>query len=344
MNNISQSVNKKRTLKLHNSEKHPVCQLKRRIQDYFEGYAIYDNLSEVVTVQQNFDDLLFPKDHSARSPADTYYMDESQVLRTHTSAHQNDLLKMGHDRFLVTGDVYRKDTIDRTHYPVFHQMEGVRVLPKETDALLDLIETLEGLVTYLFPGRPYRILDDYFPFTDPSIQMEVAYNGAWVEVLGAGVIHPRILRNCNIEATGWAFGLGIDRLLLTYCNIPDIRYLWSEDTRFIDQFTNGLVQFQSYSKYPSISKDISFWVNHYQENGEGQWDRHNDFCEMAREAGEDLIEEILLIDKFRRDDRVSLLYRMVYRSPDRTLLHEEINEVQKVLRAVLSEKLHLALR
>ncbi|WP_121964645.1 hypothetical protein [Myroides sp. N17-2] len=344
MNNIPQSILDKRNLKLHNNKLHPICQLKEKIQLYFEGFTLVDNISEVVTLKENFDDLLVPLDHPARSMNDTYYMDAEHVLRTQTSAHQNSLLKQGYDKFIVTGDVYRKDTIDRTHYPVFHQIEGVKLLPKGSDALQDLKNTLEGLIQHLYPGKEYRFLDDHFPFTSPSIQLEVWQNGDWMEVLGAGVIHTQILDNCDIDATGWAFGLGLDRLLLSYCNIPDIRYIWSEDERFLSQFRSGLTQFKEYSKYPPVHKDISFWVADYKENREGNWDQYNNLCEIIREEAEDIIENISLLDKFSKDGKTSLAYRVSYRSNDRTLHNEEINEKQNRIRTVLATQFDIELR
>lgn len=109
----------------------------RRIELYFQRdaqvlgqppFQVFDNLPPIVTVEQNFDELLIPPDHVSRQPSDTYYVDDQRVLRCHTSAHQTALLRQGEDRFLVCGDVYRRDEVDSTHYPVFHQMEGVRVL------------------------------------------------------------------------------------------------------------------------------------------------------------------------------------------------------------------------
>ncbi|MFD2557111.1 PheS-related mystery ligase SrmL [Sphingobacterium tabacisoli] len=344
MNNIPKTINDKRSLKLHNNEQHPVCQLKHKIQSYFHDFTTFDNLSEVVSTKGNFDELLLPEDHPARSASDTYYLDSDQVLRTQTSAHQNELLKQGHKQFIVTGDVYRKDTIDRTHYPVFHQMEVVKILPKGTDALADLKETLSGLITYLYPGKTYRFLDDYFPFTDPSIQIEVYQDQEWMEVLGAGVVHPTILKNCSIDATGWAFGLGLDRLVLSYCDIPDIRYLWTTDERFINQFKEGLVPFREYSKYPPVYKDISFWVNNYRDNREGGWSMYNDFCEIIREEGTDLIEAVALQDRYEKGGRTSLSYRIAYRSAERTLSNEEINRIQQKIRDVLSQRFDVELR
>jgi len=168
-----------------------------------------DHLSPVVTIEQNFDSVLVPEDHVARDKKDNYYINKEMMLRAHTSAHQVDLLKSGLNAFLCTGDVYRRDTIDRSHYPIFHQMEGLRIFSKEelfdyaldinekdlfsngTDIRTDfkqerhsvdakilieknLKETLEALVKHLFgQDVEYRWIDAYFPFTHPSWEIEV---------------------------------------------------------------------------------------------------------------------------------------------------------------------------
>lgn len=165
-----------------------------------------------------------------------------------------------------------------------------------------------------------------------------------MEVLGGGVIQPKILENCNIKGTGWAFGLGIDRLLMSFCNIPDIRYLWSDDERFISQFKNGLTTFKVYSKYPPVQRDVSFWVNDFSENHEGLWSEHNNFCEIVRELGGDLIESVNVIDRFKKNEKVSLAYRIIYRSNDRTLLNEEINDIQENIRQQIAERFNIELR
>lgn len=122
---------------LHNQEGHPLCIIKEQIRDYFYRsslnkrgnplFSIYDNLSPVVTVWQNFDSVLVPGDHVSRRKGDNYYLNREFMLRAHTSAHQHELVNSGLDAFLVAGDVYRRDEIDATHFPVFHQMEGVRL-------------------------------------------------------------------------------------------------------------------------------------------------------------------------------------------------------------------------
>jgi phenylalanyl-tRNA synthetase alpha chain len=126
-NNVPDSIFSKLGMQLHRRDKHPIGILKNAIYDYFDSnysnkFEKFEDLSPIVTTKQNFDDVLVPADHVSRSLNDTYYVDSQTVLRCHTSAHQAELLRKGHSRFLVTGDVYRRDSIDSTHYPVFHQV------------------------------------------------------------------------------------------------------------------------------------------------------------------------------------------------------------------------------
>ena len=137
MSNVTESLLKKVESKLHLRKHHPLGMIKSSIENHMHGhyrsrhggctFAAVDNLSPVVTTEQNFDSLLVPKDHISRLKNDNYYINKSMMLRAHTSAHQRDLIKSGWDAFLVTGDVYRRDEIDKSHYPVFHQMEGVKL-------------------------------------------------------------------------------------------------------------------------------------------------------------------------------------------------------------------------
>lgn len=340
-NNITPTINSKIGKNLHNKINHPIEIIKRKIYNYFdENFQKFDEINPIVTIEDNFDKLLIPKDHPARSTSDTYYHDENHVLRTHTSAHQNKLLTDGHKNFLVTGDVYRKDDIDASHYPVFHQMEGVSVMDINQDVESELKKVLSGLIDVLFPGCEYRFNEDYFPFTSPSFEVEVMFHGKWLEVLGCGIIQPKILESCGLhDKKAWAFGLGLERLSMILFKIPDIRYFWTDDERFMNQFNSGdIIEFQPYSNYPTVTKDISFWVD--------ETFSHNDFCEIAREIGGDLIENVSNIDNFTHPitQKISKCYKIVYRSNDRTLTNEEINEIQNTIRSGIVEKLKIELR
>ena len=165
-------------------------------------------------------------------------------------------MRQGFTDFLVAGDVYRKDTVDKTHYPVFHQMEGVRTYSLEelkpfgvksiSEAKIvserDLKQTVENLARYLFGEVEMRWNPDSFPFTNPSLELEIFYNNEWLEILGSGVILDGVMINAgkNIEKeVGYAFGLGLERWAMKLLEIPDIRLFWTEDQRFRSQFSSG---------------------------------------------------------------------------------------------------------
>ena len=210
---------------LHLRDAHPIGIIRAKIQEYFVSlsqntgtdYKIFDAEDPIVTSEQCFDDLLIPPDHPGRAPNDTYYVTDSTLLRTHTSAHQSQHLRSGIDAFLCSGDVYRRDEIDATHYPAFHQMEGVKLMdhnlmggatgmsgeewlksPECEKVVLDLKSTLEGLMDHLFGSTtPKRWNGDFFPFTQPSFELEIYHNDEWMEVLGCGVIHEQVLGLSN---------------------------------------------------------------------------------------------------------------------------------------------------
>jgi len=321
-------------------------------------YEFFLGEDPIVTYKQCFDDLRIGPDHPGRSPSDTYYIDDRTLLRTHTSAHQSQHLAQGHERFLCAGDVYRRDEIDASHYPAFHQVEGVKLFPKVEEHALkgeewlqssectkikeDLKQTLEGLMDHLFgPGLEKKWSEDYFPFTEPSMECEILYNGEWLEVLGCGVIHTEVLDMAGVgDRRGWAFGLGLERLAMILFGIPDIRLFWSDDERFHSQFKAGqITKFKSYSKYPPCYKDIAFWLpeSDYVEN---------DFFELARGVAGDLVEKIDLTDEFTnpKTNKTSKCYRLTYRSMDRSLTDDEINALQSELRTKAQDELNLEVR
>jgi phenylalanyl-tRNA synthetase alpha chain len=343
--------------KLYKDPGHPLGILKNQIYSFFDTkypsiFTVYEDFPPKVTTTQNFDYLLIPKDHVSRTPSDTYYFDETHLLRTHTSAHQIEALRKT-NAFLITGDVYRRDEIDATHYPVFHQMEGVRIWnlndlgvkdyhEAQQKSLQDLKDVLERLTWFIFGhGAEIRWIEAYFPFTHPSLELEVFYQGNWMEILGCGVVERGVLKNAGKDenTVGWAFGIGLERWAMRLFEIPDIRLFWSKDPRFLDQFSEnkGITKFKPYSKYPLCYKDISFWI----EPGFVE----NDFYEVVRDIGGDLIERVQKIDEFtNKQNKTSICYRINYRSMDRSLTNEEIDEVQIKIRQQLPNKLPVQLR
>ncbi|XP_057515524.1 phenylalanine--tRNA ligase, chloroplastic/mitochondrial-like [Amaranthus tricolor] len=354
-NNVPDAIFTKLGMQLHRRDQHPLGILKNAIYDYFDAnysnkFEKFEDLCPIVSVKANFDDVLVPVDHVSRSYNDTYYVDSQTVLRCHTSAHQAELLRNGHTHFLVTGDVYRRDSIDSTHYPVFHQMEGVRVFSPDDwessglDAIAytsqDLKTCLEGLARHLFGAVEMRWVDTYFPFTNPSYELEIFFQDKWLEVLGCGVMEREILKsNAKPDNYAWAFGLGLERLAMVLFDIPDIRLFWSSDERFTSQFTKGQlgVKFKPFSKFPPCYKDMSFWIN--------ESFTENNLCEVVRDIAGDLVEEVSLIDNFtNKKGMTSHCYRIAYRSMERSLTDEEINDLQSKVREVVQEKLKVVLR
>ncbi len=286
---------------LHRLADHPICIVKELAYAYFADKIrprVLEDLPKVVSVADNFDHLLIPADHPARSASDTFYMTPDTVLRTQTTAHQCDLLRSGLRNFLVVGDVFRRDEVDRTHHPVFHQLEGVAEVPAGLLPVPFLQDLLAGLVEALFPGCAFRFSDDSFPFTLPSFEMEVFSGGRWLEILGCGVVHPEILAAEGVQERCVAWGLGLDRLAMVLFQIPDIRLLWSEDPKFTGQFRRGRVNgFLPFSTVPPVRRDLSFWLPPEDVTADGRWERLNDFYEMIREA-DPLIESVELTDTY----------------------------------------------
>ncbi|XP_066539124.1 phenylalanine--tRNA ligase, mitochondrial isoform X1 [Hoplias malabaricus] len=442
---------------LHNQAHHPLWLIKERIKDHFYRsyfsrsgtplFSVHDTLSPVVTVEQNFDSLLIPADHPSRKKGDNYYLNRTHMLRAHTSAHQKELVRSGLDCFLLAGDVYRRDEIDSSHYPVFHQMEGVRLFSnhelfaevengadlclfeaggrrtpqkQETHTLeavklveFNLKQTLTRLIRHLFGEElEIRWVECYFPFTHPSFEMEVRFQGDWLEVLGCGVMEQELVLSAGAEnKIGWAFGLGLERLAMVLFGIPDIRLFWSQDERFLKQFhlpniydpvtfqmrmrpmqmlrsqdsaVRGeggvrkqlsvadsclipscsmchhpsqrmkmdvffsltllrnspilLVTFPEWplSKYPPLFNNISFWLP-----AEGYTE--NDFYDLVRSVGGDLVEKASLVDQFThpKTKKVSHCYQIVYRHMERTLSQEEVRVIHQAIEQAAERELRV---
>ncbi|CAI7672167.1 unnamed protein product [Penicillium pancosmium] len=421
--------------RLYLDENHPLAITRKLIESQFPApvFGNYLEKNPVVTTAQNFDVLGFPADHPGRSRTDTYYVNDKTVLRTHTSAHQqayfqqlnrNEQTRPEEVGYTVIADVYRRDAIDRSHYPVFHQMEGAMLWKRpennplassaetaaKINADIDLIPThdvpvedpnptihpqrnplqaehhsaeeveaigahlkrsLERMVIKVFTEaskaaaassgsdvepEPLKVrwVEAYFPFTSPSWELEVFWQGEWLEILGCGVIQQNLLINSDVpHRVGWAFGLGIERIAMLLFNIPDIRLFWSRDERFLSQFRAGqITRFEPFSKHPACYKDVAFWVPPSAVTGGssaagGAVPFHeNDVMEIVRGIGGDLVEDVSLIDEFThpKTQRKSMCYRINYRSLERTLTNEEANEMHDQVRKQLVDDFGVELR
>lgn len=354
INNIPPSILSKINRCLYRIDNHPICIVKDMVFEYFDDLARIEIDNPFVPVEYNFDRLRVPANHPSRSASDTFYKDETEVLRTHMTCYLYPMGKSDTGRsklkYITCGDVYRKDAIDATHYPVFHQIDAFCIVPPEVDVKQDLRNRLSGLITHLFGKNVvYQFLEDnehedvYFPFTVDSVEVSVEFpmegKVKQLEILGAGTVHPDIMADLGLpDHKAWAFGLGIERLAMVMFDIPDIRLFWSHDKRFLNQFKPRTVsKFEPYSKYEVSTKDISFFLSaHFS---------YNDLCTIARDEDKDnLIQSITLIDEFVKNGRTSQCYRIVYQSMDGTLKSSDVNKLHKAIGARLAEELKVEIR
>uniref|UniRef100_A0A8B9WQX2 Phenylalanine--tRNA ligase, mitochondrial n=1 Tax=Bos mutus grunniens TaxID=30521 RepID=A0A8B9WQX2_BOSMU len=329
--NLTRKVLSKVGRNLHNQPQHPLWLLKERVKQHFYAqypgragtplFSVYDDLSPVVTTWQNFDSLLIPADHPSRKKGDNYFLNATHMLRAHTSAHQWDLLRAGLDAFLVVGDVYRRDQIDAQHYPVFHQLEAVRLFSRHQ--LFAGIKDGENLQLFEQSSRSAHKQETHTLEATKLVEFDLkqTLTRLMTHIFGDAGAQDRM---------GWAFGLGLERLAMILYDIPDIRLFWSQDERFLKQFRvpdiNQKVTFQPLSKYPAVINDISFWLprENYTEN---------DFYDLVRTIGGDLVEKVDLIDKFEhpKTHRTSHCYRITYRHMERTLSQREVGGIHQAV-------------
>ena len=461
--NLSPSILGHLGRQLYLQPNHPICITRKLIESVFAPPTYENHIASdpVVTTADNFDGLGFPADHPGRSRTDTYYVNEKHVLRTHTSAHQLHAFsrlatqpgiplqpgKPPYSGYTICADVYRRDSIDRSHFPVFHQMEGARVwgyqrsrdrnnsryelfkqrknqiandlhelshynlrvedpnvafhrdnppqakhdreeirlMAKHLKTSLALL--VEKVLTQARDAggsmagtskEPLQVrwIDAYFPFTSPSWELEVFWQGEWLELLGCGIVKQDILEKAGCgDKIGWAWGLGIERLAMLLFGIPDIRLFWSQDQRFLSQFKEGKIsKYEPFSKYPECYKDVAFWISAAPAaaarvaepelrggvasaaggdatkaspaESQPAAFHENDVMEIVRDTAGELAEDVRLVDSFVHpfSGRKSLCYRIIYRSLERTLTNEEVNEMHGEVVARLASELDVELR
>lgn len=319
----------------------PLYEIVQRVLNWpsFKGFDVIQ-VPEIVSTDVSFDLFDFPVDHPVRSRSDTYYVDDKHILRTHTTVMWYYYLKNESIKKRMAagepvgafcfGKVYRRDELDRHHMNVFHQIDGWYLAPKDKDIITtdELQEALSDFAKAVFGSDvQIRFNDDRFPYTDPSIEMEINKDGKWLEVAGAGVVKGSVLEKFGVDSSkwnGWAFGPGLERFAMISMDLPDIRLLWSQDERIKKQLKLGQ-KYQDVSKYPPIIRDISFVVS--------KDFVPNDYFDLIRDLGGDLVEQVELIDKYEDSkkfgsDKISYTYRIIYRSMERTLKSEEVDKIQ----------------
>lgn len=232
---------------------HPLSLVLDEVKEIFMGMGFeIAQGPEVEWDYYNFEALNIPKDHPARDTQDTFYITDNMLLRTQTSGTQIRVMeeKKPPIRMIAPGRVYRSDAVDATHSPLFHQIEGMAI--DEGITMGDLVGTLETFAKRLYGSdTKIRLRPHHFPFTEPSCEIDVSCfkcggkgcsmckNEGWIEILGAGMVHPKVLRNGGIDPdkySGFAFGVGLERLVMFAYEMDDMRLLYENDMRFLEQF------------------------------------------------------------------------------------------------------------
>jgi phenylalanyl-tRNA synthetase alpha chain len=369
---------------LSKQEWHPINVVINKIinSDFFKWFD-HVEVPQVVWEWETFDLFNFPEDHVARRPSDSYFLNKSNdkknsmLLRPHTSVmwyHYllnqwwlEKLKKEDDIKALSWWKVYRVDELDKTHHECFHQIDGLRITRKDKEIINQdtLKEVLANTIKSIFWDIEYRFNTDTFPYTTDSLEVEVMYNGKWLEVLWAWVVHPNVLVKLWLnseEYNGWAFGFWIERLAMAMKQVPDIRIFWSNDKRIKKQWWD-LNPYKEVSNYPPVYKDISFitpkntFVRDLEEEKKS-WELEltNDteanlfaLSWIIRDLSWDLIEEVKIIDiyenntKFWENDK-SVTIKIVFRSIERTLTDDEINKIYFEIRSKMESDLWYELR
>ncbi|MDX2228957.1 MAG: phenylalanine--tRNA ligase subunit alpha [Leptolyngbyaceae cyanobacterium bins.349] len=219
---------------------HPLNSIFDRVIDIFVGlgYTVAEG-PEMETDYYNFEALNFLPDHPARDMQDTLFLPDGNILRTHTSSVQIRYMEANEPpvRIIMPGRCYRRDTVDATHTAVFHQIEFLAI--DEGLTFTDLKGTLRMFLEQLFGDVPIRLRPSFFPFTEPSAEVDLQWKGRWLEIMGCGMVDPNVLKSVGYDPevyTGFAGGLGVERLAAVLYQIDDIRRLYTSDLRFLSQF------------------------------------------------------------------------------------------------------------
>ncbi|GAB7348981.1 hypothetical protein MBLNU459_g7962t2 [Dothideomycetes sp. NU459] len=283
-----------------------------------------------------------PTTHAERNPLQGHHSnDEAEAIATHL-----------------------KRSLENVVVEIFSKAKEAAALASESES----VEKQEPLQV--------RWIEAYFPFTSPSWELEVFWQGSWLELLGCGIVQQPLLNNAGVPSRlGWAFGLGLERIAMLLYEIPDIRLFWSQDSRFLSQFDAGKIRrFAPFSKYPAAPRDVAFWLPKAASQSSdavtstlagtattpspagGQVTEpmvsetltfhENDIMEIVRNTAGDLVEDVTLVDEFThpKTGLRSLCYRINYRSLERTLTREETNDMHEKIRSELVSKFDVQLR
>jgi len=336
------------------AEPHAVKLLYQKIEDYMRmahpnSEVIVYRQKPVVAIEDNYDKLLIAKDNISRSSTYTHYVDKSHILRTHTSAHMPQILEDLAKRddwddvvVLLPGLAYRRDVTDKTHLGVLHQLDMWRVIKNspQKPAIVkdDLLAVVKGVADVAAPGWKLRIVDNPHPYTKEGIEVNAVKDGRDIEILECGLTSDRLLQNSGLDPekySGWALGMGLDRLVMTLKAIPDIRYLRSTNPDIAKQMID-LSPYNEVSHQPSVKRDISYSIpKGYVEEDinedirEALGDKVN-VLESVEVLSETAYEKLPVIIRERLGcdpTQKNVLIRITLRHLERSLTNQEVNQI-----------------
>jgi len=338
-------------------EPHAIKMLYEKIEHYVQvthpqSKVIVYRKDPIVTVADNYDNLLIKKDNISRSSTYTHYVDEEHILRTHTSAHLPGILRELAERddwddvvILLPGLAYRRDVSDKKHVSEVHMLEMWRVVKNSARKKIvknDLINVVEGVARTAAPGCKLRIVDSPHPYTNEGIEVNAIRGGHDIEILECGLIKEKILENAGLDQnkySGWALGMGLDRLVMTLKGISDIRYLRSQNTKIAKQMED-LEPYREVSNQPAIVRDISYSVpSEYVEE-----DISSDIRD-ALGSKVDVLESVEILSETSYKElpenvrkrlgissgQKNVLVRITLRHLEKSLTSEEANKIYKLI-------------
>lgn len=343
------------------SQPHAIKMVYEKIENYMRSTHLQSDVqlhrkNPIVTVEDNYDNLLIAKDNISRSSTYTHYVDEAHVLRTHTSAHLPGILRELSERsdwddvvILLPGLAYRRDVSDKKHVSEVHMLEMWRVVKNSARKQIikdDLLAVVKGVAATAAPGWKLRIEDSPHPYTNQGIEVNAMNDGRDIEILECGLIKDDILANAGLDPknhSGWALGMGLDRLVMTLKDIPDVRYLRSNNPRIAKQMTN-LEPYVEVSNQPAIKRDMSYSVpSEYVEE-----DISSDIRDALKDK-KDTLEEVEILNETPYNNlplsarerlgcqpsQKNVLVRVTLRHLERSITNDEANEIyEQVYRSV----------
>lgn len=336
------------------ADPHAVKLLYQKIEDYMRtahpnSEVIVYRQKPVVAVEDNYDKLLIGKDNISRSSTYTHYTDDTHILRTHTSAHMPQILEDLARRndwndvvVLLPGLAYRRDVTDKTHLGVLHQLDMWRVIKNSPDkpAIVkdDLLAVVNGVASVAAPGWKLRIVDNPHPYTKQGIEVNAVKDGRDIEILECGLTSDQLLQNSGLDPekySGWALGMGLDRLVMTLKAIPDIRYLRSTNPDIAKQMVD-LLPYNEVSHQPSIKRDMSYCVpkNYVEEdinedirNALGDNMNILESVEVLSETPADELSDVVLERLGCSADQKNILVRITLRHLEKSLTNKQANDI-----------------